>query len=289
MFILDKPRMRSTITVVESKQRKESSGSCFRRTLPPPPDIRRVQYKHDSAANTVASDSDETPDQFEVENIPPEIQHQLSIQEGMAQEELSTGMVMTQQPPIKLFNTDMQQMMQISPMNTTLIGDKYAACFQNPDSKWLVQLFPRSVLQTITNRIVSGEIDVSKRYIFLMVGGNQVFRAVKTIIANELKMLSQCIIGRNPVAKIFVAGVLPRPSKLHAKFYITRFNRFLAAGVKKIQKDNTRIFYIPVQLQFHAQHEYNYLFDSDMLTLNVFGRMRLKRALLKGAGFIANS
>ena len=190
MFILDKPHMRNTITVVESKQRKESFGSCFRRTMPLPPDIRRVQYKHDSTANIVASDLDETPDQFEVENIPPEVQHQLSIQEGMAQEELSTGMVMTQQPPINLFSTNMQQMTQISPINTTLIGDKYAACFQNPDSKWLVQLFPRSVLQTITNRIVSGEIDVSKCYIFLMVAGNQVFRAVKTIIANELKMLS---------------------------------------------------------------------------------------------------
>ena len=37
---------------------------------------------------------------------------------------------------------------------------------------------------------------------------------------------------------------------------------------------------------FQVQHEYNCLFESDLLRLNVFGKMRLKRALLEGAGFM---
>ena len=143
------------------------------------------------------------------------------------------------------------------------------------------------MIQTITNRVISGEITVARRYIFLMIGGNQVFRAKKTVVHNELNMLIMCILGKTPVAKIFVASVLRWPAKDHyAKDYIRNFNIFLCAAVKKIQKQVTRIFYVLVQLQFQAQHEYNCLFESDLLQLNVFGKMRLKRALLEGAGFM---
>ena len=56
-----------------------------------------------------------------------------------------------------------------------------------------------------------------------------------------------------------------------------------------MQKQNTRVFYIPAQLHFHVEKEVSYLFNSDKATLNEFGRMRLKKALMEGAGFIAKS
>ena len=42
---------------------------------------------------------------------------------------------------------------EISPENTTLIGDRGIMGFKNPDSKWLVQHFPKALIATITNRI----------------------------------------------------------------------------------------------------------------------------------------
>ena len=222
----------------------------------------------------------------EKENVPT--LHMLVSKEIEEQECFSTGIARNAVTLINVLPVNLQPLGDISPQNTTIITDKYGSCFENPDSKWLVQKFDKAVIQTIINRVISGEITVARRYIFLMIGGNQVFRAKKTLVHNKLNMLTLCVLGKNPVAKIFVAGVLPRPVKDHyAKDYIRDFNRFLCAAVKKIQKQYTRIFYVPAQLQFQARHEYNCLFESNLLQLSVFGKMQLKRALLEGAGFIA--
>ena len=93
-------------------------------------------------------------------------------------------------------------------------------------------------METVANRIVSGEITVLRRYIFLAVGGNQVFRATKTKIFTQLKDIVMFTLAKNTVAKIFIAGVLPRPNRIHVKEFIKKYNRYVAAAVKKLQKES---------------------------------------------------
>ena len=268
---------------------EKNEGNCnysYRRMLPPPPDIRKVVQANATKSVTVTSRLGPLVVQ-DKENVSPRKEQGVVEQEELEQESLAAGVSRTFAPPVTVLPPNLQPLGDICLANTTLIGDKTAKCFSNPDSKWLVQLFERAVFQTITNRVVSGEITVMRRYIFLMIGSNQVFRATKAKIYNDLNMLTMCISNKNTVAKIFVAGVLPRPAKdEYAKYYIITMNRFLAAAAKKIQKQNTRVFYIPVQLQFQDPKEYDYLFEEDRLQLNCFGKMCLKRALLEGAGFI---
>ena len=58
----------------------------------------------------------------------------------------------------------------------------------------------------------------------------------------------------NPRSKVFVVGVLPRPSyNAIAQPKVRDFNRFLAASVKKMQKHIDRLFYLPVQLHFQSE------------------------------------
>ena len=240
-----------------------------------PPDVRRVISDQNTPVTLRLGPAlvDLSNDK---ENIPPTI-HALVMEEIQDQECFSSGITQSNVPPPALLPINLQPHGDISPENTTLIGDKYANCFSNLDSKWLVQIFDCAVIQTITNRIISGEITVRRRCIFLMISSNQVFRATKTVVQNELKMLILCILGKNPVAKVFVSGVMPRPAKdQYAKNYIRDFNRRLSGTVKKIQKEVTRVFYIPVQLQFMVKEEYSYLFQQDLLTLNAFGKMHLK-------------
>ena len=281
--------MKSIVFAIPSQTRKHDSGEKFRK-LPPPPDKRRVQFSGGSnVSSRLGPDVQNTDDSSDDELSPPcpaEVQQLMNL-EQIEQESLDSGIA----PIYAGYNSlvNLQPLGQISPTNTTLICDKYGSCFKNPDSKWLVQCFPRAVTQTITNRVVSGEITVARRYIFVMIGGNQVFRASKTGVARELRMLVECITGKNNVAKIFIVGVLPCPGKPHAVYYIKQFNRYLAAATKKLQKQFTRTFYILAQLQFIAKREHPYLFTSDSLMLNEFGRMRLKRVMMEGAGFITSS
>ena len=145
--------------------------------------------------------------QEEKENVPT--LHTLVSEEIEQQECFSTGITRSITTPINVLPVNLQLLSDISPQNITLITDKHGSCFENPNSKWLIQRFDKAVIQTITNRVISGEITVARRYIFLMIGGNQVFRAKKTVVHNELNMLIMCILGKTPVAKIFVASVLP--------------------------------------------------------------------------------
>ena len=176
---------------------------------------------------------------------------------------------------------------EIGPHNTTLIGDFITSSFSSNDSKWLVQTFPKANLATLRNRVETGEAKVDKHYIFVMIGANQVFRATRVLVVQEVKALAYSIFVRNANAKVFFVGVLPRPShNMIAKPRITEFNRFLNTAMKKIKKQFSRIFYLPAQVKFHNETEFNVLFNEDLCTLSLFGRMRLKKVLFEEAGFI---
>ena len=97
----------------------------------------------------------------------------LKMQE-LDEQECFTGIAPAQFLLVCLLPINLQPLGNICPQNTTLIMDKYGKCFTNPDSKWLIQIFGKTVFQTITNRVISGEISVQRRYIFIMIGGNQV-------------------------------------------------------------------------------------------------------------------
>ena len=123
-----------------------------------------------------------------------------------------------------------------------------------------------------------------------MIGKNQVFRAIKSKTYQDIKQLTTAIVARNVSCKIFFGGVLPRPShNLLTKPRIRDFNRSLCASVKKMQKTITRVFYLPVQLQFMSESDFSALYKQDGIHLNEFRRMRLKAALLEQASFIRNN
>ena len=267
-----------------SRSRNESCNTSSRRYLPPPPDVRRIVQTTNIAARLGL-----VPDMtVQKENIPPTGQEEeLYSQQQQFQESLDSGVKPISQAPVTTLPLNLQPLGTISATNTTLIGDRIIQCFRNPDSKWLVQVFPRATIQTITNRVVLGEITVMRRYIFLAIGANQVFRVQKQIICKEIKFLVLCILAKNPVTKVFISGVLPRLGKLHAKTYIHDFNRYLAAAIKKTQKEVMHMFYIPMQLQFQDPAEASCLFEQDLLRLNEFRRMRFKWVLMQGAGFIS--
>ena len=60
----------------------------------------------------------------------------------------------------------------IGPHNPTIIGDFIVGSFTNPDTKWLVQCFPKANMNTLRNRVEMGEAQINHRYIFVMIGAN---------------------------------------------------------------------------------------------------------------------
>ena len=122
-----------------------------------------------------------------------------------------------------------------------------------------------------------------KRYVFIMIGSNQVFRAKKCQIFQELKLLMLAILAKNPIAKVFFGGVLPRPNNNEVcKPVITSYNRHLSAAVKRLQKEFTRVFYIPCQVFFQQESEFDVLFEQG-LHLNEFWKNEVETGSL-GAG-----
>ena len=177
---------------------------------------------------------------------------------------------------------------KISPINTTLIGDFVIKNMQTIDTKWTVQCLPHTNFELLRKRVESDYVDVMKRYIFLLIGGNIVFSPTvsRTTVQQQISMLLYAIYSRNPVAKIFFGGILPQLKFQHfGRKKVVAANRHLAAAIAKLSKYFPRIKYVPVQLQFHAGFD-KVFFDQDGLALNDYGYMRVRTALLEGAGFL---
>ena len=62
-----------------------------------------------------------------------------------------------------------------SPENTTIISDYTLASFLNSDSKWLVQAQGNAMLSSTLALVKDSMLVIDKRYIFIQLGGNQVF------------------------------------------------------------------------------------------------------------------
>ena len=79
--------------------------------------------------------------QEEKENVPT--LHTLVSEEIEQQECFSTGITRSITTPINVLPVNLQPLSDISLQNITLITDKYGSCFENLDSKWLIQRFDK--------------------------------------------------------------------------------------------------------------------------------------------------
>ena len=175
---------------------------------------------------------------------------------------------------------------KITALNTTLIGDKTIQNFVNPDPKWLIQCIPSLTFSELKEKIEDNSIDIQKRYIFILVGGNDFGTYTKMEVWQHVKMIAYAIFSRNPVAKVFWSGILPQYDGISCtKDHIIKFNRRLCAAICRIKKEFERCYYIPTQLRFHGPTDGRF-FDDNIL--NQYGCLRLKMGLLEGAGFIQN-
>ena len=280
-----------------SPKRGEDSHKPVRRLLPPPPDVHNViQVQEPRSPQSPPRLTDITAPDESVASTPKLLQ---SIESKLRKAGFDIPVQETQQV-VDLRNVIAELKFNkagklvkspscISAENTTIIGDFTIDGFVNPDSKWLVQSFSKAVLKTIPNRIENNQIQVQHRYVFLGVDANQVFRATRAGTFQQIKVLITAIRNRNQNGKIFMVGVLPRPSHNElAKPYIKDFNRFVAASVKRLGNQFARLVYILVQIWFQQVHEFHALFQEDMVRLNEFGRMKYKRVLLEQAGFVKN-
>ena len=175
--------------------------------------------------------------------------------------------------------------------NTTLIGDYIVASFPQHDAKWLVQGFGNATVQSLTQSIIDNRVTVDRRYIFLLVGHNQLRTATKSSIFQSYLQLIKQIRAKNSLCKIFISSLLPRfVDNEDIRPLIIRYNRRLLEAVGRIAVQFGRVQFISVQNTFvHHSLPIRKLFDADGFTLSLAGVVTLKGALLQAAGFKRNN
>ena len=240
--------------------REETSRNSSRYYLPPPPDIRQIVVK--------------TPQRDTGLSV---------IHENVTQR---LGPPVEKTSPL---TPNLSPNGSITAINTTIIGDTTIQHLATNDSKWEVQILPEVTSASLQEKIENDAVNIYKRYIFLVVGGNNCYNIKKTEVFHQIRMICYAIFSRNEVAKIFFSGVLPQFKLLWmSRQQITQYNRYLCAAIKKLQKEFPRVCYIPSQLRFHDIQPANFFFE-DTNSLNEYGCLRLKNALLEGAGFVSSN
>ena len=242
------------------------NNSCH--PLPPPPDIRRVE---------IASEADPA--------LPSSQPHsQFSLEQQVIPEQ--------RQEPITVQPKRAGSRIEISNLNTTLIGDYISAVFPEYDSKWLVQAIGNATFASTFDNIMSDNIIVNRKYIFLQLGGNQIRSANKESVFNALLKVVLAIREKNKESRVFVVGVLPCPVEdVNAKPLVMMFNRRLLNAVERVDEIIHKVKFIPAHLSFiDGQGPKLHLFnEDDKLTLNSVGAALLQAVLFKHAGFVRNN
>ena len=135
----------------------------------------------------------------------PQVQEEFGVERsGQQHTTEKTSTSQDRSPPAK-------QDVQISCLNTTLIGDFTAAAFSDFDTKWLVQSAGNATFESITKGVNEGSILVDRKYVFLAVGANQVRSGERNKIFQQVLELVVAIRERNKDSRIFFTGILPRP------------------------------------------------------------------------------
>ena len=155
-----------------STSRSEVTG--FRRfvhsILPPPPDSRVVQFKS-----------------------PPEPMEQpewLNVDVSEVKEHFGVAKVHVQRSSEEEPKEQVKKNMNISNLNTTLIGDYAATVFPEYNTHWLVQATGNATFESVIKAINDGLLIADRRYVFVMLGGNQLRAATKTsVFRNVMEMV----------------------------------------------------------------------------------------------------
>ena len=258
----------NTSCLKEYKRKGTSTDRGSRCLLPPPPDERKVVLQAESARTTQYYAQDEvTP-----------AKHQSEIQKTVQQ--ILVDMQIEKKPEMQL----------ISKLNTTIIGDHVIAAFNDSDSKWTVQSTGNATFQSVIKQLAVGLIDVSKKYVFIVLGNNQVRTANRNAIISLIDTLVTDIRKENQDTKIFFAGVLPRPvDNKELKVALVNINRWIALAVARVVRSQPRVHYLAVQHKFLENGTpITHMFDQDGFMLSPAGAALLRRSLLEMAGFRKN-
>ena len=242
----------------------KSFNSFVRCILPLPPDVRKVKMKNAGSG---------------IVQCHPHGEQIRSTQD--AQEVFGVAKLVASPPKLEISN-----------LNTMLIGDYMSVVFPEYHATWLVQAFRNAMFQSVLDMIIKDKLIIDKRYIFLQLGGNQIRSVNKQKVFKDLLEVIWAIRDKNSESRIFVVPVLPRAvANEQVKPLITIFNRWLCNVVEKMSAWFPRIKFLPVQQRFMGPDgpRMQYYNQDDRLTLNEMGARMLKAALFELAGFIQNN
>ena len=186
--------------------------------------------------------------------------------------------------------TQLVQKLIISLENTTVIGDYVTAAFTTNDGKWLVQSHGTATFQSVIKQIAEQQIVVDKRYVFLVLGHNQLRSVTRSLLLDFVYTLVANIRHVNQQARIYFNAVLPRPiDNDEVKLILIGFNRWLATAVNKAGRVFGRVHFLPVQHAFINEGiPIQQLFDDDGFTISHLGASLLRRKMFELAGFHRN-
>ena len=194
--------------------------------------------------------------------------------------------------PRRVQTTKAKPRLEISSINTTLIGDYTSTVFPEFSKKWLVQAVGNATFNSTLDGIRQGLITVDRRYVFIQLGGNQLRSADSEVTYNHVLNMVITIRDKNPDSRIFILGVLPRPvDDEHVKTLVMKFNRWLRNSVERVAKMFNKLQFVPIQLAFiDGSAPKLQLFNStDGLTLNDAGANTFRAEVFKLAGFVRNN
>ena len=236
--------------------------------MPPPPDDRRVVF----------GESQEKERNIQ---LVEQLRHIPVVNE------VGTSVVPEKQQERPSLNNKLE----ISCANTTLIGDYISTIFPEYQRKWLVQASGNATFASVLAAIQEGLITVDRRYVFFQLGGNQIRTAsADSMFENAVKLVT-AVRDRKLDARIFFIGILPRPvDNEFVKPLIMKANRWMAHAVDRIQKMFQKVRFLPVQLAFiEGSVPKQQLFDAqDQHTLNLAGAALFRAKVFKLAGFVQN-
>ena len=130
-----------------------------------------------------------------------------------------------------------KQLAEITRDNTTFIGDYIVAGFPHWDAKWLVQVTGNATFESVLADIISGKITVDWKYVFMLLGHNQIRTSTKSSIKRSIFNCIEQIRIINAQSRIFFISLLPRPVDNQVmKPLITKFNHALAGSVNVASK-----------------------------------------------------
>ena len=176
---------------------QEGFSNFIRTILPPPPDVRKVEYKNRlSPVSKPAWMDADVPEPVPEFGVGGPLQSRLGGVRESGQQKIQVKQKQMKQP-------------DITNLNTTLIGDYTATVYPQYNVKWLVQATGNATFKSTIEAVKSGNIVVDRKYIFIQLGGNQLRTADKTV-SFTVSWSSRWQLGKNHQSVEFISSVFCR-------------------------------------------------------------------------------